>query len=155
MGLNLSEVLIKLWVEQGHLWLHILVQDQGEYRKHGVDSRITTHKVKKKRKKWEMKRGEATKLKVIWSNTVEACIRVMLLWSCPYTGPMRLQVLTRPWGNPGTEAQRQSRRWRRRRPEDRTQNWCHKVTKSEILMPLRWRICHFILPAKQVSWWTH
>lgn len=51
MGLNLSEVLIKLWVEQGHFWLHILVQDQGEYRKHGVDSRITTHKVKKKRKK--------------------------------------------------------------------------------------------------------
>lgn len=53
MGLNLSEVLIKLWVEQGHFWLHILVQDQGEYRKHGVDSRIPTHKVKKKNKKRE------------------------------------------------------------------------------------------------------
>lgn len=62
MGLNLSEVLIKLWVEQGHFWLHILVQDQGEYRKHGVDSRIPTHKVKKKEKEMrdEDRRGNKT-----------------------------------------------------------------------------------------------
>lgn len=39
-ALYLGEVFIKLWVEKSHVWLHILVQNQGEHRKHGVDGGI-------------------------------------------------------------------------------------------------------------------
>lgn len=38
--LHLCEVFIKLWVEKSHIWLHVLVQNQGEHRKHGVDGGI-------------------------------------------------------------------------------------------------------------------
>lgn len=36
----LGEVLVKLWVQQSHLWLHILVQHEGEDWEHGVDGCI-------------------------------------------------------------------------------------------------------------------
>lgn len=39
-ALYLCEVFIKLWVEQSHLRLHVLVQNQREHRKHGVDGGI-------------------------------------------------------------------------------------------------------------------
>lgn len=37
---HLGEVLVELRVQHGHLGLHVLVQHQGEHRKHGVDRRV-------------------------------------------------------------------------------------------------------------------
>ena len=36
----LGEVFVELWVEESHLWLHVLVQHQGEHWEHGVDGGI-------------------------------------------------------------------------------------------------------------------
>lgn len=106
MGLNLSEVLIKLWVEQGHLWLHILVQDQGEYRKHGVDSRITTHKVKKKKEmRDEERRGNKTEGYMIkYCRSLHqgyVVVKLSLHWTHETSGTH--PTMRKPWYR-GTEA---------------------------------------------------
>lgn len=51
----LGEIFVKLWVEESHLRLHVLVQDQGEDGEHGVDGGVPAERTDSKHLLYNLK----------------------------------------------------------------------------------------------------